>query len=91
MRFLFSRKALILSLWVIPTLALLTFAVQKLTAQPDHRLELEKPAVKVPIQILKDGEAPQTIYVELSTPAIPEPSTLLLLPLSAALMFRRIR
>ncbi|WAC21446.1 PEP-CTERM sorting domain-containing protein [Luteolibacter sp. SL250] len=47
--------------------------------------------MKVPIEVLKEGQSPRVIYVELDTPAIPEPSTMLLLPFSAALMFRRKR
>jgi len=89
--FIFSRKAILSFLWILPTMALCAFAARQMMGKPSETPGFSRPPVKVPVQVLQEGEAPRVIYVELDAPAVPEPSTLLLLPVSAALMFRRNR
>jgi hypothetical protein len=88
---IFSRKAILSFLWIVPTISLCVFAARQVMGKPTEAPAFTRPPVKVPIEVLKEGQSPTVIYVELDSPAIPEPSTLLLLPLSAALMFRRKR
>lgn len=89
----FSRKAFSHLLWAVPPLALCAFTANHVfrDAHPAPPAA-PQPPVKVPIEVITSGsEKTKTIYVELESQTIPEPSALLLVPLSAALIFRRKR
>jgi len=48
--------------------------------------------VKIPIEVINANEAAKIVYIELETQTtIPEPSTLLFLPLTALALLRRRR
>jgi len=79
-RFVFSRKTILSFLWITPALALSVFAARKVAAGHDEASAPARPMIKVPIQVLKEGESPRLIYVELEAPPLPEPSTLLVRP-----------
>ena len=88
----FSRKGFVGLLWAVPPIALMAFTTNHIfqEVRPAAPSELP-PRVRVPIEVITADEKPKTIYVELDPQTIPEPSVLLLLPLSGGLLFRRQR
>lgn len=89
---IFSRKGWIGLLWAVPPVALVAFTASYVL-QEVHPVAPSDPAprVRVPIEVITSDEKPKTIYVELDPQSIPEPSVLLLVPLSGGLLFLRKR
>lgn len=50
-----------------------------------------EPAVQVPVEVVAEGSAPEWVYVEVPSQAVPEPGSVALLALSSLLLLRRHR
>jgi len=87
----FIRKHSLTLLWIVPTIALAAFVVEKISREINPPPPGKPELVKVPIEVINPDEKAKIVYIELETQSIPEPSTLLLLPLSALAILRRRR
>src|SRR5690606_9820608 len=87
----FFRKHFLTLLWILPTIALPSFVVEKISRKMNPAPPAQPELVKVPDQVLNAGEKAKIVYIELETRNVPEPSALLLLPLSALALLRRRR
>lgn len=91
MRSLLSGNFLLSSLWVLPAAGLLAFASHRFVENRRPVPVPEPVPLKVPIQVISPDQDPGVIYVELETRTVPEPSVLLFIPASVAVLFRRHR
>lgn len=86
----FPRKAILALLWIVPTVTLTSFISARVSREknpPPPEPEL----VRIPVQIIEADQKAKVVYVDLEAESIPEPSSMLLLPLSSFLLFRRRR
>ncbi|MEO7098049.1 MAG: hypothetical protein ABI162_01720 [Luteolibacter sp.] len=58
---------------------------------PQHTGHQSGEVVHVPIEVIQKGGAPQTVYVEASTRAVPEPGVFALLTFASLILVRRQR
>lgn len=87
----FPIKTALALVWIIPSIALTAFVTDKVMRDV-HPAPAAKPElVKIPIEVIKPDEKAKIVYVELEAEAVPEPSTLLLLPFSLLALLRRRR
>ena len=87
------RKILLAALWITPTIGLVAFTTEQFAFKlaPPPAPEIQTP-LKLPIEVItRDSNVSKIVYVEIDASTVPEPSTALLLPLSALLLFRRKR
>jgi hypothetical protein len=87
----FLGKTIITLVWVVPAIALTAFISDKVVRQLHPPPPLKPEMVKVPIEVIQADEKSKVVYVELETHAVPEPSSMLLVPLSALVLLRRRR
>ena len=88
-------------LLVAPTVAALMYCDSQRAVSPSQVRAISYPqhagrqsgeVVRIPIEVIKKGDAPQTVYVEASPQAVPEPGIFALLTFaSLILVFRRQR
>ena len=87
----FLGKTALALVWIVPAVALFAFAADKvikdINPPPPPKLEV----LKVPIEVINANEKSKIVYIEFESQAVPEPSSLLLLPLSAMVLLRRRR
>jgi hypothetical protein len=87
----FPRKSFVALIWIVPTIALAAFAVEKIYRERNPIPPVKPELMKVPIEMINADEKAKIVYVELETQSIPEPSSMILLPLSALALLRRRR
>lgn len=87
----FLRKPFLTLLWIIPTIALSAFVVEKVSREMNPVPPAKPEMVKVPIEVIGSDEKAKIVYIELEAQNIPEPSTLLLVPVSVLALLRRRR
>ncbi len=98
---IFRTKAL---LWVVlavfPAVAVWKYnGTQAAPAKPQARSSgdsvqaaVKEPVVRVPVEVIATGTAPQWVYVEVGNQAVPEPGMISLFALTSLLLaFRRQR
>lgn len=68
----------------------LTHSRQEIASISNHSTTFRPQAVcRVPVEVIAKGSAPQWVYVEVASPAIPEPGMVALLTLTSLLLFLR--
>jgi hypothetical protein len=97
----FNLKVLLLGLLVAsPAIGLWSYrSHNSLISNPEKHsnasalpLSAAEPVVRIPVEVIANGSAPEWVYVEVGTQAVPEPGLASLLALTALLLaFRRQR
>lgn len=87
----FPRKAILALLWIVPTVTLTSFISARVSREKNPPPPPQPELVRIPVQIIEADQKAKVIYVDLEAESVPEPSSMLLLPLSSFLLFRRRR